>query len=162
MTYEEREEERQKILEKKARGEKLTIEETRLANMNMIKPGEVRNPNGRKKGSINWSTRIRRLMNDEAFLKSVIKSLPNEWSEIVDGTPADVIGASMIASVVREAARSVVEGKPLDAQTLKTIDRISKIGYGDKITLDVEEGSVFTQPVINFEVVDSTKKNNKS
>lgn len=163
-TYEERMEQAKELEAKKERGEKLTQEEQRLLNLSktMIKPGEVRNPEGRKKGAINWSTRIKRLMGDERLLKSVISNLPSSWDDIVDDTPADVIGAAMIASVVREAAKSVAEGKPLDEQTLRTIDRISKIGYGDKVVMDAEDG-FFEKTQINFNVVpDRRSKNDES
>jgi len=151
MTYEEREAERQKILEKKARGEKLTLDETRLANMNMIKPGEVRNPKGRGKGVKSWSTHFKRLMGDEKLLKSIISNKPSAWEGIVDEIPADVIAAGLIAVVTRDVAKAVAEGKSIDKNTLRAIDILNKLGWGEKNILSVdEEQGFFEKPVINF------------
>lgn len=159
MTYEERQKQASEIAEKKARGEKITQDESRLLNLSkgMIKAGEVRNPNGRGKGSIGWSTRIRRLMEDEKLLKSVIKELPSSWQGIVEETPADVIAAALIVSVARDSASAVTTGSSIDEKTLRAIDRISKIGYGDKITLDAEEGGFFDKTKIVFNVTSENK-----
>lgn len=162
MTYDERQEQAKELEAKKERGEKLTQEESRALNMSkgMIKPGEVRNPKGRGKGTINWSTRIKRLMGDEKFLKTVIKELPETWQGIVDETPADVIAAAMIACVARDASIAVAQGKPLSEQTLKAIDRLGKLGYGDKVVIDSEEDGFFDKVTLNFEVVPDRKREN--
>lgn len=163
MTYEEREAERQKILEKKARGEKLTQEESRLANMNMIKPGEVRNPKGHKKGVKNWSTHFKRLMGDEKLLKSIIAAKPSQWEGIVEDVPADVIAAGLIATVTRQVAEAVAQGKTIDKNTLRAIDMLNKIGFGEQknISLDGEQG-FFEKPVINFVVREDRKQDTNS
>lgn len=164
MTYEERMEQVEALKKKKERGEELTLEEQKLLNLSktMIKPGEVRNPEGRKKGAINWSTRIKRLMGDEKLLKSVISELPANWQGIVENTPADVIAASLIVSATRQSAENVAKGSPIDEQTLKVIDRISKIGYGDKVVMDAEDG-FFEKTQINFNVVpDRRSKDDES
>ena len=162
MTYDEREAERQKILEKKARGEKLTQDETRLANLNMIKPGEVRNPKGHPKGVKNWSTHFKKLMGDEKLLKSVISAKPREWDGIVDDVPFDVIAAGLIATITRQVAEAVAQGKALDRNTLKAIELLNKLSFWDKLVIDTEDSSVFSQPVINFVVRDDRKSSSES
>ena len=45
--------------------EELTPEQRRLRNLNPIKNGEVRNPNGAKKGSKHWSTYFQKMMDTQ-------------------------------------------------------------------------------------------------
>lgn len=138
----------------------LTGEERSLANLKPIKPGERRNPNGRPKGATNWSVHFKRLMGDEKFLSTIISQLPKKWDNIVDKYPADVIAAGLIATATQQVARAISEGKPVDEQTLKIIDRISKIGYGEmkNVNLDAEEGGLFDKFQINFVTVPDRKK----
>lgn len=130
----------------------LTPEERRIANLNPVKKGEVRNPNGRPKGAKNWSTHFRRLMGDEKLLKSVISQLPKQWDGIVDEIPADVIAAGLITSVTQGIAKAVAEGKPIDKNTLDMIDRIQRIGYGEtkNVNLDTQEEGFFEKVNFNF------------
>lgn len=164
MTYDERQEQAKGLQEKKDRGEKLTQEETRLLNVSkgMIKPGEVRNPNGHKKGVKNWSTHFKRLMGDEKLLKSIITSKPKDWEGVVEDIPSEVIAAGLITTVTREVARAVAEGKPIDKNTLRAIDTLNKIGYGEtkNISVDEEQG-FFERPVINFAVLPSKEQPSK-
>ena len=130
-----------------------------LANLKPAKPGEVRNPAGKKKGTKNWSTHF----NDEKFLDSIIASLPSSWNDTVEKYPASVIAAGLIATATQNVAKSVTEGKPIDDQTLKTLDRIQKFTYGDKVVHDVdEEGGFFEQAIFNFSVVPDRKRDDES
>lgn len=160
MTYEERQEQAKELQEKKDRGEKLTQEETRLLNVSkgMIKPGEVRNPNGHPKGVKNWSTHFKRLMGDEKLLKSVISAKPGEWEGIVDDIPADIIAAGLIATVTRQVAQAVAQGKSIDKDTLKAIELLNKTAYGEQKNLSVDDSQgFFEKPVINFIVKEGRK-----
>ncbi len=130
--------------------------ERKLANLKPIQKGEVRNPKGRGKGVKNWSTHFKKLMGDEKLLKSVISAKPSEWEGIVDDIPADVIAAGLIATVTREVSKSVVEGKPIDKDTLKAIELLNKTAFGEKQILDTEEG-FFSNPTISFTVVPDRK-----
>lgn len=143
--------------------ELLTPEEKRLANLHPIEKGEVRNPEGRKKGTKNWSTHFKRLMGDEDFLKTIIGTLPSEWNGIVGDVPADVLAAGLIASAVREVAKATNDGKPIDKKTLDILDRISKFGYGDKVVHEIEdEEGFFDKKQIVFQVVDSKKESSNN
>lgn len=126
--------------------------EKRLANLKPIQKGEVRNPKGRGKGVKNWSTHFKKLMGDEALLKSIISSKPSEWNGVVQDCPADVIAAGLISVVVRSVSESVKNGKPLDYKTAKSIELLNKLGYGEKVVMNTEEG-FFDKSVINFNVI---------
>ena len=138
-------------LRKKPYGE-LTAEERSLVNLNPIKPGEVRNPEGRKKGSVNWSTRIQNTLNDPTFLKTVIANPPREWAELLDGTPADLVTKCIVASLVKSVASTVTENKPIDKDTRALISLLNKMGYGDKVVHELNEG-FFQRGELKFEVV---------
>lgn len=138
----------------------LTPKEKKLVNLNPIKKGEVRNPNGRTKGTKNWSTYFKKLMEDEEFLGTIISSLPSQWNGIVEKYPASVIAAGLIASTTRQVAESVAQNKPIDEHTLKMIDRVQRIGYGEtkNVNVDTEEGSIFDRVNFNFTVVPDREK----
>lgn len=145
---------------KKKDPSELTPYERGLANLLPNKPGETgeKRRGGQKKGSHNWSTYFKRLMADEDFLKTMISQLPKQWEGVVDKYPASVIAAGLITTATQNVAKCVAEGKPVDEATLKIIDRISKIGYGDKIVHDVEEDGFFDYTKITFEVVPDRKR----
>lgn len=164
MTYNERKEQMEELVAKKERGEPLTQKETRLVNLSkgMIKPGEVKNPKGRGKGVKNWSTHFKRLMGDEKLLKSIISNKPSTWEGIVEETPADVVAAGLIAVITRDVAKAVAEGKSIDKNTLRAIDILNKLGWGEKNILSVdEEQGFFQKPVINFSVIESNSPEEK-
>lgn len=138
---------------KKKDPSELTSYERGLANLRPNKKGETgeKHLGSRKKGTPNWSTYFKRLMADEAFLNTIITSLPKKWEGVVEKYPASVIAAGLIASATQNVAKAIVEGKPIDKATLEMIDRISKIGYGDKVGVEVgtEEG-FFDKVTFNF------------
>lgn len=144
---------------KKKDPSELTGREKGLANLKPAKKGEIRNPKGRGKGVKNWSTYFKNLLNDEQFLSTIIKSLPDTWNDTVEKYPASVIAAGLITTATQSVAKSVAEGKPVDEQTLRTLDRIQRFTYGDKITHDVDEDSgFFEKAVFNFNVVKPEKR----
>ena len=143
----------------------MTSKEKSLANLRPNKKGVSGEERlgGRKKGSHLWSTYFKKLMADEEFLGTIISQLPKQWEGVVDKYPASVIAAGLIATATQQVAKSIAEGKPVDEQTLKIIDRISKIGYGDKVAVEVDnENGFFSQPVFKFEVVEDRKKEEES
>lgn len=129
----------------------LTGEQKRLANLKPANKGEVRNPNGNT--SIPWSSYFKKLMNNEDFLNTIISSLPKEWNDIVDKTPASVMAAGIIAVATREIAKKVASGEQIDEKTLRLLDRIKDIGYGDKVTHELDDNGFFEHTKITFEVV---------
>lgn len=143
---------------KKKDPKELTPYERGLANLTPNKAGEKRR-GGQKKGSHNWSTYFKRLMADEDFLKTMISQLPKQWEGVVDKYPASVIAAGLITTATQNVAKCVAEGKPVDEATLKIIDRISKIGYGDSKNISVQdESGFFDKVVFNFEVAKDRKR----
>lgn len=149
---------------KKKNPDELSSYERGLANLKPAKKGEVRNPRGRGPGAKNWSTHFKRLMGDEEFLNTIISQLPRQWEGVVDKYPASVIAAGLIATATQQVAKSIAEGKPVDEQTLKIIDRISKIGYGEtkNVNVDAEENGFFDKVNFNFTVVEDRKQPEES
>lgn len=146
---------------KKKDPNELTPREKGLINLQPNKPGETgdKHLGGRKKGTPNWSTHFKKLMGDEQFLNSIISSLPKQWEGVVDKYPASVIAAGLIASTTRRVAEAIVNNQAIDKETLEMIDRISKIGYGDKVIHDVDnEDGFFEKVSFNFEVVPSKEQ----
>lgn len=139
--------------------EELTPQEKRLKNLHPWKKGQSGNPKGYKKGQKHWSTIFKRLMADPDFLKTVISSTPAEWQNIVDDTPADIIAAGVIASVVRDISEATNRGKSLDKNTRDAIELLNKLGYGEKQVHELDQG-FFEQAQINFNVVPDTHKQN--
>jgi hypothetical protein len=142
----------------------LTPEERRIANLHPNKKGDTgdKHSGGRKKGTPNWSTHFKRLMGDEDFLNTIISSLPSQWNGVVDKYPASVIAAGLITTATQSVAKSVAEGRPVDEATLRIIDRISKIGYGDKVVHDVEDNGWFEHTKITYEVIPGRRKEEES
>lgn len=132
--------------------EELTPEQRRLRNLNPIKNGEVRNPNGAKKGSKHWSTYFQKIMDDPEFFNTFIKSVPQKWTNIVDNSSAKAIAAAVVFSTTKNCLETVATGKEIDKDTRDMIALLNKIAYGDKITYSADD-SFFNSPVINFNVV---------
>ena len=149
---------------KKKDPSELTPYERGLANLQPNKKGETgdKHLGGRRKGTPNWSTYFKRLMGDEDFLSTIISQLPKQWEGVVDKYPASVIAAGLIATATQQVAKSIAEGKPVDEQTLKIIDRISKIGYGDKVVHDMEDNGFFEHTKITYEVLPGRKREEES
>ena len=150
---------------KKKDPNELTPYERGLANLRPNKKGETgeKHLGSRKKGTPNWSTHFKRLMGDEEFLATIISQMPKQWEGVVDKYPASVIAAGLITTATQQVAKCIADGKPIDEQTLKIIDRISKIGYGDesKIMLNTEEG-FFDRVNFNFVTVPDRKLEEES
>lgn len=134
--------------------EELTSEERRLVNLNkgFWEKGQVTNPKGRKKGQRSWSVIFKRLMDDEKFLNTIVNTMPSEWTDVVKDTPGEVIAAGLIANVVKGIAQSLTTNKPLSKDVRDAISLLNKLGYGDKVIHEIDEG-FFTAPVIKYEVV---------
>ena len=94
--------------------EELTPEQRRLRNLNPIKNGEVRNPNGAKKGSKHWSTYFQKMMDDPKFFQTFVKSLPKEWEGIIDNSSAKAIAAAVIATTTRKSLEKASKNEDFD------------------------------------------------
>lgn len=132
----------------------LTPEERRLVNLNkgFWEKGQSGNPKGPKKGCRNWSTIFHKLMGNEDFLHTIVKSLPKNWQDIVEDTPAELIAAGLVATIAKGVAKSLKEEKPLPKDIRDAITLLNKIGYGDKVVHETD-GGFMTAPIIKYEVV---------
>lgn len=140
--------------------EELTPEQRRLRNLNPIKNGEVRNPNGAKKGSKHWSTYFQKMMDDPEFFNTFVKSIPKEWTNIVDNSSAKAIAAAVVSSTTKKCLETVAAGKEIDKDTRDMIALLNKIAYGDKVVYSTDD-SFFNSPVINFNVVPDREEKQK-
>lgn len=91
-----------------------------------IKPGEVRNPNGRPKGSVNLSTHIQNMLTDPDFTASVVGK---------DGNTTQFKGAP-IHAIIRTAILKAMSGDKQWAEWL------AKHGYGTKQIHEFEGDAV--------------------
>ena len=137
---------------KKKPVEELSPEEKRLVNLQPWASGESGKPKGPKKGTVQWATRVRRLMEDEHFLKTIVKGLPKDWNDIVGDTPADVIAAALIANLVKVTAKNLNSDEPFPRDVRDAVALLNKIGYGDKVVLE-DPDSVFNKTTLIFDVV---------
>lgn len=118
-----------KEAEKKAIGGRGTPWNSR--HLKPIKPGEVRNPTGRPKGSISLSTRIRQMMNDDNF---VFRN--NKGEIILEGRPMDVI----VAQAMLKASKG----------DMKAFDMLGKYGFGTKVDVTTK-GNALPTPILAIE-----------
>lgn len=140
--------------------EELTPEQRRLRNLNPIKNGEVRNPNGAKKGSKHWSTYFQKMMDDPEFFKTFVKSIPKEWTDIVDNSSAKAIAAAVVSSTTKKCLETAAKGGEIDKDTREMIALLNKVAYGDKVVYSTDD-SFFNSPVINFNVVPDREEKQK-
>jgi hypothetical protein len=111
-----------------------------MANIHNLKPfpkGVSGNPSGRKKGTVNFSTLIRRLANDPNLAKKVLLEPPKWFNDLPEKTLASAITVAMIIKAINgdvHAANWVVErgyGKEVEPEEIE--DRnISVVTFATK------------------------------
>lgn len=110
------------------------------ANLNPAKPGEVRNPNGRPKGTLSLSTIIQNLLADEQFADKVISRKPGWWEKLPNKNIGNAIATAMFIKAM--------------SGDVKAARWISKTGFGDKVIHDFEP-SFFNETDLSIKVVKS-------
>lgn len=89
-----------------------------------FKPGVSGNKKGRPKGSLNMSTIVKRLLDDEEFANQVVPQKPSYWRHLPDKNFATAIVLTMIIKAVNGNVRAA------------TWLRVT--GYGNKIEANPE------------------------
>lgn len=136
----------------------LTPEQRKLRNLKPVKRGEVRNPEGGKKGALHWSTYYRKLMDDPEFFKTFITGVPKEWEGLINNSAAKAIAAAVITSTSKRCMECLAKNEPLDKDTREMVALLNKLGYGDKFVIEDSEGnSPFNRPALYFDVIPSKK-----
>lgn len=113
-------------------------------NLIPAKKGEVRNPKGKPKGTLNWSTVVKRLLDDEEFYQKILatnKKSP-EWLKYIPTKNA----AHAIASAMMVKAMSGDK---------KAADWLRKTGFGDKVDVTTD-GKPLNVALVEF--VDGNNK----
>lgn len=136
----------------------LTPEQRRLRNLTPLKTGDVINPKGGKKGVQHWSTYFRKFMDDEKFFNSFIKSVPDEWTDLIQNSSGKAIAAALVASTAMKCMKAVAEGKEIDRDTREMVALINKIGYGDKVVFEADD-SFFNKTNLIFNVIPDREDN---
>lgn len=122
------------------KNEEMTPEERRLANLKPFKKGQSGNPAGRPKGVKNWSTVIKQLLADEELLDRVMKKKPSYWEGVPQKNAANMIAIAMMIKAMEGDHRAATW--------------INKSAFGDKLTVDAEDG-LFQTSKIEVEIVKS-------
>lgn len=114
-----------------------------MAGKDNLKPwpkGKSGNPNGRPKGTKNWSKIVQELLADENLMDKISKNKPGYWDSLPTKNAANAIVVAMVIEALK--------GKKEAAEWLR------KTGYGDKLTVDSEDG-LFQANKIEIEIVKS-------
>lgn len=120
---------------------------TREDNLIPAKKGEVRNPNGKPKGTKHWSTIVRKILNDKKLFEALIEGKQNpKW--IASLPNRDASHAIATAMVVK-----AMQGDKQAAEWLR------KTGYGDKLDITSDEKPI-TVEVLRFVDADERKAKN--
>jgi hypothetical protein len=100
------------------KGDNLTQE---IRAKGWVKPGEVRNPNGKPKGTKDLSTHIKNLLTDPEL---VLEYKKGKHKKKLEGMP--------VKALIKVAIIKAMEGDP------RFLEWLAKYGFGSKITHDGE------------------------
>lgn len=122
-------------------------------NGNLIppKPGEIRNPNGRKKGTRNRSTIIREIIEAAAwktFLKEHKMSLPDD-PNVEPKTVADQLGVALVLKAMSGDVSAMKE--VMDSAYGKLVEK-SEVGHSFNQMGKIEVGSAEEKTALSFDV----------
>jgi len=122
--------------------------EKQLANLKPFTgPDDPRINRGGKKGVRNWSTIIKKLLDDEQLLDKVVTKKPSYWEELPEKNAATAIGMAMIIKAL--------------GGDQKAADWLRKTGFGEKFMHDIE-GGLFQSGRLEVEIVRSSTSVRKS
>ncbi len=114
-----------------------------MANENNLVPfpkGKSGNPKGRPKGVKNWSTVVQHILADEKLLDKVVKTKPSYWNELPTKNGANAIVVAMMINAM--------------AGDEKAANWLRRAGFGDKLTVESDEG-LFHTTKLEVEIVKS-------
>lgn len=107
-------------------------------NLKPFPKGVSGNPKGRPKGSKNWSTIVRDLLNDEELLDKISKTKPSYYEHLPVKNGAHAITIAMMIEALK--------GKKEAAEWLR------KTGWGDKIDVTSGDERISVAPIIISEI----------
>ena len=112
-----------------------------MANPENLKPfpkGVSGNPKGRPKGVKNWATVVQSILADEKLLDKVVKTKPSYWDELPTRNGANAVVVAMMINAM--------------AGDKQAAEWLRKTGFGDKLTVESEEG-LFKATKLEIEIV---------
>ena len=150
-------------LAKKPREELTPHERSLVALLPLMnKPGCTKETmkGGRKAGGHNWSWYFKKLMNDPDFMDTIMRTRPESWcqNEKYGDVPGEALAAGVITIVTKSVIEAMQKNQKLDQATLKTLEIIGKLGFGDKVTHELEGKSFFDKTELVFNVVPDRKE----
>lgn len=104
-------------------------------NLRPAAKGDVRNPNGKPKGTINLSTHIQNLLNDENFNADILDAKGNKLE--YKGMP--------VIAIIQTAVRKALGDSD---KSIQYMEWLAKYGYGTNVPDSPEELHV-TYEVVN-------------
>lgn len=117
-----------------------------MANTGNLKPfpkGTSGNPKGRPKGVKNWSTVVQTILADENLLDKVVKTKPSYWDELPMKNGANAVVVAMMINAM--------------AGDKQAAEWLRKTGFGDKLTVESEDG-LFKATKLEVEIVNPKNK----
>jgi hypothetical protein len=101
-----------------------------------FQPGVSGNKKGRPKGSLNVSTLVKQLLDDEDFADKVLVNKPSYWKHLPNKNFATAVVTAMIIKAL---------GGDINAATW-----LRRTGYGDKVELPGQEHTFVPVPIFNM------------
>lgn len=108
-------------------------------NDNLIpaKKGDVRNPKGKPKGTVHWSTIVKQVLEDEAIFEAVLASSSKRPAWVDKLNKKNGLNAIVVAMLARAMSGDN-----------RAADWLRKTGYGDKI--DITSGDMPITALVKF------------
>lgn len=103
-------------------------------NIKPPKKGEVRNPKGKPKGTLDFRKRVKKMLADPGLAAAVLKNRPAWWQALEQ---KDFASAMTVAMMIKAAG-----GDP------QAFNALIKAGYGDKLDLVSDNERIQATPLI--------------
>lgn len=113
-------------------------------NLKPFKKGVSGNPKGRPKGVKNWATVVQSILADEKLLDKVVTTKPSYWDELPTKNGANAVVIAMMINAM--------------AGDKQAAEWLRKTGFGDKLTVESEDG-LFNTTKLEIEIVKSEATN---
>lgn len=100
---------------------------------------------GRPKGSLNWSTIVKAMLEDEQFADKVVAKKPGWWESLPNKDMAHIIAGAMMTAAI--------------SGSHKAAEWVRKTGFGDK--LEIDENRTETRIVEIYDMTPTKDENSE-